>query len=479
MLFQKRNSPNLCFQISIGPSVVIGTGACILFYGSIFAGPLDVALLRRFCLCHPVAIATSELFLVAIAILATKWINSALQYRINRQARLALDEVSSTQSDMPESASGDQKAIWFDTLWRTQSAGVVESWLGQRVVAILQRQLKSKNTKHLDQDIKELAARDSNQQHSSYGLIRILTWSMPMLGFLGAVLGISDTLGQLDARALASGSQDAMNGLASGLYVSFNATAIGLMLTMVVMFVQFGVNRSELALLSAIDEMVSETMQFCLAEQEMLRDTGNVESALQHITQELIRSVQQIVQTQSELWSETISAAHAHWQNMTTSSAETIQSSLAGAIESALAKHSESLDGYTERWARVQSEGAVLIDGRWQQWQRTLSEQARAMHLQQRDMTDQTELLNLLIEKHDAVRTMEMPLQATLERLTDVDRFHDAAICLTEAVAVLGTQMERYGYLGRQPVRRRSAEPIESSADGDSPATLPLKRRAG
>ena len=80
---------------------------------------------------------------------------------------------------------------------------------------------------------------------------------------------------------------------------------------------------------------------------------------------------------------------------------------------------------------------------------------------------------------------MEMPLQATLERLTDVDRFHDAAICLTEAVAVLGTQMERYGYLGRQPVRRKSAEPTvpdnvpEVDADADAPAILPLKRRAG
>jgi len=99
-------------------------------------------------------------------------------------------------------------------------------------------------------------------------------------------------------------------------------------------------------------------------------------------------------------------------------------------------------------------------------------------------MTAQTELLNLLIEKREAVRSMEKPLQATLERLTDVDRFHDAAICLTEAVAVLGTQMERYGYLGRQPVRRRPAEPdakeqVEEAGETELPATLPLKRRAG
>ncbi len=479
MLFRKRNSPNPSFQTSIGPSVVIGTGACILFYGSIFAGPLDFALLRRYCLCHPVAIATSELFFVAIVALSTKWFSSNCQHRISRQASLALEEISLTQSDTPESATGEQKALWLETLWRTQSACVGESWLGQRVDAVLQRQIKRKNTKQLDQDIKELAERDADQQHDSYGLIRIVTWAMPMLGFLGTVLGISDTLGQMDAQALASGSQDAMNGLTAGLYVAFDTTAIGLVLTMVAMFVQFGVNRSELALLSTIDGRVSDAMQLCLTEQEKFHDSSNVESALKHITQELLRSVQQIVQTQSELWQETISVAHGHWQNLTSSSADTIQACMSGAIESSLAKYHESLVEHTEHLARVQSEGAVLIDARWQQWQTTLSEQARAMHHQQREMTAQTELLNKLIEKHEAVRSMEKPLQATLERLTDVDRFHDAAICLTEAVAVLGTQMERYGYLGRQPLRRRSAELVEGAGEAESPATLPLKRRAG
>ena len=484
MLFRKRNPLKPCFQTSIGTSVVIGTGACILFYGSIFAGPLDYALLRRYCLCHPVAIATSELFFVAIVALATKWFNSATQHKVSRHGALALGDISSTQPDTPNNASGEQKALWFETLWRSQPIAACDSWLGQRVTAILQRQLKRKNTKHLDQDVHELAGRDADQQHDSYGLIRIVTWAMPMLGFLGTVLGISDTLGQMDAQALASGSQDAMNSLTAGLYVAFDTTAIGLVLTMVAMFVQFGVNRSELALLSTIDDRVSETMQLCLTEQEKRNDTSNVETALHHVTQELLQSVQQIVQKQSELWQQTISTAHSHWQNLTSSSAETIQTAMAGAIESALAKHHESLNVHTEHLARAQSEGVVLIDARWQQWQTTLSKQARAMHQQQRDMTAQTELLNLLIDKHEAVRSMEKPLQATLERLTDVDRFHDAAICLTEAVAVLGTQMERYGYLGRQPVRRRSAETtdtdtVDDSTESEIPAILPLKRRAG
>jgi biopolymer transport protein ExbB/TolQ len=486
VLFRISKTVKPTFHTSIGPAVVIGTGGCILFYGLIFAGPLDYAMLRRYCLCHPVAIATTELFLVAVVALVVKWYSALVQLKWNRQASLALEELAQSRTDIEESASGQKKSQWFNTLWQTQGNAICNSWLGQRIDSVLQRQLKRKNTHHLDDDLHELAERDADRQHDSYGLIRIVTWAMPMLGFLGTVLGISDTLGQMDAQALASGSQDAMNSLTAGLYVAFDTTAIGLVLTMIAMFIQFGINRSELVVLNQIDTSVSEAMHLCLSETEKVPDTQNVEAALHRITQQLLASVQQIVQNQSELWKQTIGSAHGHWQDLTTKSAETLQTALAGAIDSAMAKHDLSLSVQSEKVARIQAEGAVLIDSRWQQWQTTLSEQARAVHQQQRDMAQQTELLNTLIEKHDAVRDMEQPLQATLERLTDVDRFHDAAICLTEAVAVLGTQMERYGYLGRQPVRRAASAETDagtpkqnSSENEDSPAILPLKRRAG
>jgi biopolymer transport protein ExbB/TolQ len=483
VLFPKRNSPKPIFHVSIGLSVVLGIGICILLNLAIIAGPLGFVMLRRYCMSSPIAITTVGLFFIAIVALVIKWINAALQHNQSQKVVYALEEISSSQTGTPETDSGEKKAVWFDTLWRTQSNAESDSWLGQRVTAVLQRQLKRKNTKHLDQDITELAERDADQQHASFDLIRVAIWAMPILGFLGTVVGISDTLSQMDAKALSRGSQEAMASLTTGLYAAFDTTAISLVLTMVAMFVQFAVNRTELALLTTIDRKVSEALQLCLTEQEKQTDTRNVESALQHVTQELMKSVQQIVQTQSELWQQTISAAHGHWQDLTATSAETVQTSLAAAIESALGKHAASLDQHTEQLSRVQSEGAMLIDSRWQQWQTTLSEQTRAAYHQQREMSEQTALLNMLIEKHETIRTMETPLQATLDRLTDIDRFHNAAVCLTEAVAVLGTQMERYGYLGRQPVRRRSAEPATTvptdTTDSDTPVILPITRRVG
>lgn len=426
-----------------------------------------------------------ELFCVAGFALLLKWFAVIKQLRLTRNAGLALDDIIACRSNISERLSGDKKSEWFHSLWITQETALCNSWIGQRIVYILQRQIQRKNTSHLEEDLVEFAEREADRQHDGYGLIRIVTWAMPMLGFLGTVLGISDTLGQMDASALASGSQEAMNNLTAGLYVAFDTTAIGLVTTMVAMFVQFAVNRSELILLGQIDAKVAETLHVCLSTKEsQSHDLSNVESALERITEKLLDSVRQVVHVQSDHWKQTIDAAHLHWQDLSGKAAETLQSALTDAIQTSMAKHDLAIQSNVEQVARVQAEGASLIDSRWQQWQTSFSEQARAIHTLQKEMIAQAELLKNLIDKHDAIREMELPVQATLQRLTDIDRFHDAAICLTEAVAVLGTQMERYGYLGRQPLRRVGERKMEvSSADvgetNEVSTTLPLKRRAG
>jgi hypothetical protein len=210
------------------------------------------------------------------------------------------------------------------------------------------------------------------------------------------------------------------------------------------------------------------------------------------VANELVNVVQSMVEKQVELWQHTIGNAHGHWQNLTSKSADTLQIALSGAIEGAMTKHAISFAEHAEQITRIQSEGATQIDSRWQQWQTTLSEQTRAIHQQQLQMNQQTELLSKLIEKHEAIREMEPPLQkvidqlteidhTTLERFNNVERFHEVAVCMTEAIAVLGTQLERHGFLGRQAVRRRSeitssAESLDSenSENSTEPATIPI-----
>jgi hypothetical protein len=123
------------------------------------------------------------------------------------------------------------------------------------------------------------------------------------------------------------------------------------------------------------------------------------------------------------------------------------------------------------RLVRLQSDGATQIDQRLQQWQTTISEQARVALRQLQEMNRNAELLEKLLQSSQLVEAMQQPLQSTLERMTEVDRFHEAAVGLSEAVMVLNTQLQRSGHLGRQTVRRRSANnTVDNNTAQDSVA---------
>jgi len=469
---KKQTAP--CFGVSLLPATILGSLSCGLFYFLILLKPLRNDLLIRYALCHWVAIASAWLFCIATIVLVQKWFAARRQMRLALNAQQVLDELvnhrSSSERESPTDGYG--RSQWLNTLWGSQKQSLRQSWFGQRVSQLVDRQLKRRSTSRLDEDLRELSDRDADAQHTSYAIVRINCWAMPMLGFLGTVIGISDTLGHMDAQALASGSQDAVNSLTSGLYVAFDTTAVGLVLTMIAMFIQFAVQRVEVQLLSTIDDSVSGAMHECLTETEVHADTRDVEASLRLITQGVLESIEKLVNKQSELWRDTITDAHSQWQKLSDGTAAAAMAGIRLGIDESLQQHRDSMRVHLDRVVELHAEGANHVDSRLQQWQTTISEQARAVLRQQQEMNNHAELLQKLLDSSQMMHAMQGPIEATLHRLTDVDRFHDAAVCLTEAVAVIGTQMERYGYLGRQPVRRRTPE----SGSESSPTTnaLPL-----
>jgi biopolymer transport protein ExbB/TolQ len=519
-VLRKLRQPLGNYQAPIFWSVVMGSLLCVGYYALLRYGPVSLPLLERYSKCHAVAYATVELFFISLCALVYKLLESSRQVRLLGMVKAAIDEIKIARNDELINDPSTQTQ-WLQSAWKTQSTAVFQSWFGQRIRDILASQIRRQSMDQLDEDIRIAAERDADLQHDSYALVRILTWAMPMLGFLGTVLGISETLGQMDASALASGSQDAMNGLTAGLYVAFDTTAIGLILTMAVMFFQFAVNKSEIKLLGEIDRHTSDLINSCVIQKTELPDLSNVRESLKVVGQGILLSMEQLVQKQAELWQESMKTAETRWlsiqENSSVQLSEALAKVLTNVVESthrSLLDHHEkittwstnhekssvqlseelslaltkvvestqkSLLDHHEKIASLHSREVDSIDARIQEWQHTISEQSKAMLSQQRENANQTELLHQLIEKSELVKSMEEPLQATLKKLSNIDRFHDAAICLTEAVAVLGTQMERYGYLGRQPVRRRSeaVEKNDERSDNREPAIIPIKRKAG
>jgi biopolymer transport protein ExbB/TolQ len=437
--------------------VAIGMGLTIAYYALILLGPLDYPLLRRYCLSHWVCQITVFLFSLACVSLTVKALELRRQQHWARRGAVDLEDmlIASTEP------VGRDVVGWLSTLWQSQSSALRHSWLGERVTELMARQQKRGNTSQIDEDIRELASRDVDRQYDSHGLVRIATWAMPMLGFLGTVLGISETLGQMDTQSLASGSQEAMNRLTGGLYIAFDTTAIALVLTVAAMFYQFVVQRSESGLLHAIDRCIEHHLLPWFAKEELPSPQRSMDELVERIASQVGTALLTVVEKQAELWCETISQVHEKWQRLSTEVGSSIEESLTTALDRSLGRQIELL-------SQVSAESATELESRWQQWQTTLSEQTRLLLAHQKEMSEQTALLNSLIEKGVDLERMDEALDRNLLRLTDIDRFHEAAVCMTEAVAFLGTQMERHGILGKKAHRR----PFQVfRADEDAAAT--------
>ena len=319
-------------------AALTGTALNAGFYSVVYATSWEP--LKRYFLGHPVAIAATLLFWFAVAVLFTKWLDVLTQAK---QLNAIRDEdlLPPTTEDSPadrwltDNDAGFVSRRWLQELCRLPGQ-TRKNRLVSRLEELLTRQAQRGTTKHLADDLRELSGRDADVAHDSLGIVRIIIWAIPMLGFLGTVIGITQTLGGLD---FANGSA-AVDNLKSGLYVAFDTTALGLVLSVVAIFVQFPIERSEQRLLADIDARVGHLVSASLPSDE----TSDNQTAL---IADLCRGVQAAVaeslDNQTRLWAKTIDEAQGHWQSVQQDNANKISEALERTLLPALNHHAASI----------------------------------------------------------------------------------------------------------------------------------------
>ncbi len=80
---------------------------------------------------------------------------------------------------------------------------------------------------------------DEGHQESSYRLINGFIWAIPVLGFIGTVLGLSDAIGGFGATLAAAGEdmemlKESLGGITGGLSTAFETTLIALVAALIV-----------------------------------------------------------------------------------------------------------------------------------------------------------------------------------------------------------------------------------------------------
>jgi biopolymer transport protein ExbB/TolQ len=426
---QRESSAVLKALGGLGWPLILGLSACSLFYVAIFRGPLNFPVMHRYFTGHPVPYFEAVLFFVGLAALALKF-GSVIAQAFG----LSADPIEPAREVDQDEGHVEPLAEVPGLLQQISAAprSVRDSYLGRRVHDALAHVQRQGTAEKLDDELKYLSDRDIERQHNSFALVRIVIWATPMLGFLGTVMGIAKALGNLDPTQLATDPAEAMQGLLSGLYVAFDTTAVALVLSIVLMFLQFLVERVEGELLAAVDERAMGLLEGRFPSSP--HSTDPLLGSIERMCYTVMRGVENLVERQAVLWHESMDRSQQHWRGQIVEAGEQLQSHLQESLGSCLAQHAERL-------GELHGESSRRADESWNSWQKALDENSRLIVAQQETMLRQGEILSRTMEVTGDVVQLERSLNANLQTLADSRNFEDTMLTLSAAIQLLSSRL--------------------------------------
>lgn len=410
--------PSLVIPVCIGSSLYLGMLAII--DNQFITDEVTV----RYLIGHWVNKLTMAMFLVGMVSLLIIGYNVFEQYRAERKICLE-PPLDSTVSPVDHAVACGQAMLQLPT-W------MHEHYLYQRIANALQSIYRNESATGVEEELKYLGDLDVERQQQRYALAQILIWAIPMLGFLGTVLGISQALGGITVGP-DNDFQKMMDGLKSSLYVAFDTTALALMLSMVLMFVQFLIERFELQLLQVVDQRARNeiTNQFDVTAVE---SSHAIQSDAQ-LGENIVAALKVAVETQTEIWRHSIRAAEEAWTNSLTDTNGKIESKLSSAIDVSVADLAHYLGTAIEK-------ADHSMTHRWEQWQVLLSDNARLMALHQQQLAEQTDLICQLITQTEETALFEPAISKNQNAIEQTQLLREALADLSSVVGNLAQPVE-------------------------------------
>jgi len=160
--------------------------------------------------------------------------------------------------DLRESVARREEFAWSILLNRIERA--LALWLGSKDVSRVASWAEAESD------------RDVTASDSSYATVRVLIWALPILGFIGTVMGLGQAVSGF-AKFLAGAAEltqikEAIAKVTIGLGVAFDTTLLALVLTTFLMFPLSWVQRREECLFVELDNYMDDHLISCLPSPE-------------------------------------------------------------------------------------------------------------------------------------------------------------------------------------------------------------------
>lgn len=371
-------------------------GMTVGFYALIPHLPVYRDFVERYCTGHFLAYVETTLFILGISILCLKLLSLRSQKQALQTSILDSDETNST--DEP-----DQKATGILMLVRELPERLHQTFLIRRIIEVCQYIRGQKSTGNLYEHQQYLSEIGAERLHESYGLVRTITWAVPILGFLGTVMGITIAIANVQPEQL----QDSMDEVTGGLGIAFDTTTLALGLTLVLVFLTHWVEKAEQGVLQRVDELAFNRIGAWFPTNE--ESAGPLMKAEQQAAEELLRQTESVVTQQTEMWKSGMEDLRQRWVDTLDIQQSSLASSLQDGTESTLTDHAQQLASARSEMFEGYQTVAREING-------MMSAQSEAMSEQQavsRELMEQQRQLML-----DEIATVREDMRLQTEQIT-------------------------------------------------------------
>jgi biopolymer transport protein ExbB/TolQ len=472
-------------------AAVWGVLAYLAFFALVVRSAADDSWLVAYFDGHFIKYATGCLFFVGLADLAIRGLGLMLQFSV-------LDRFPLPQASA-DAEAGDEAGRMLRE-FETGQAAMRESYLARRLREALEYVRQRGTADDLETQLRHLEDVDLGRMGQGYGAVRLIVAVIPILGFLGTVLGITIAIAELNIDSM----KEALPAVIDGLAVAFDTTALSLALSMVLLLVKYGVERVELRLLARVDALAGRTLlgrfrqygthqdphvaavrQICertlaAIEKSHALQARSLEQSLADMAREaaqatresgrqltesadhLARQVASSAAQMSRQAADALERSGAAWESMATRAGDALQKTLADGLSSGLQRHAAALNAGVDKHAADMQQmlvrhAEILSEGCEEYGQRlgeTLERQVDGFTRRIEGMSSALETvaraLPASIAQHgadlsDALQRHTMVLAETENQLAEENRRHlsDVEAALGEAMLVAASRQEK------------------------------------
>jgi hypothetical protein len=336
----------------------------------------------------------------------------------------------------------------FASLGKLQRA-LQRTYLVQRIQGVLDFLVQRRSADDLDDHLRTLADNDAAALEQSFALTRFITWAIPILGFLGTVLGITGAIAGITPEVL---DKD-LGKVTDGLSFSFDATALALGLTMVTMFCSFLVERFEHGVLEQVDRVVDRELAHRWVRHSA--DTAPFIEAVQQNSQVLLDATNRLVNMQAEIWARTLAETERKTREAHEDQMQRMTASLAAAMEQTLRGHEQRGSSLEMQSVELSTKLLEQIAALANAVRDTGREQQAAIVRFSDSMAAQALALNQLQKNEQHLLQLQKALQQNMSAIAGSGAFEQAMHSLVAAIHLLTARAGAQAGVDAQPMPLR------------------------